>query len=61
MGSVPRWYALLRAAKYLGCAPWELAGQEPLWLNLALAAEGVETRVERKQAERAKKQRKRKV
>lgn len=33
---------LLRAAKYLGVPPWELAERPALWQAWALAAEGAE-------------------
>jgi hypothetical protein len=58
MGGVPRWYALLRAAKYLGCAPWELANEQPMWMNLALAAEGAEARAQEERAKHQKRKRK---
>jgi hypothetical protein len=52
MGEVPEWYAVLRAAKYIGCPPWELAAQPEIWRQWALAAEGIEAAA---QAERRKK------
>ena len=27
MGEIPDWYLLVRAARYLGVAPWDLASQ----------------------------------
>lgn len=42
MGEVPDWYQHLRAAKYLGVAPWDLAAQPVFWREAALAAEQVE-------------------
>ena len=52
MGAAPEWYVLLRAAKYLGVAPWELMEQPATWMNLALAAEGAENRAERDRMKR---------
>ena len=43
MGELPDWYTTLRAAKYLGVAPWDLALQPLVWEQWAieaLAAEG---------------------
>lgn len=45
---MPDWYPLLRAAKYLGVAPWDLANQPILWQQVALVAEAAEA--EAKQA-----------
>jgi hypothetical protein len=42
MGSCPHWYGLIRAAKYLGVAPWDLAAQPVTWMDWALAAEQAE-------------------
>jgi hypothetical protein len=47
MGSVPDWYRVLRAAKYLGVAPWELLEQPAIWLEWALTAESAENKAER--------------
>jgi hypothetical protein len=55
---VPTWYALLRAAKYLGCPPWELAAQPPLWMNLALAAEGAEGRAQEQRSKHRQRRKK---
>lgn len=33
---------MIRAARYLGVAPWELAKQSVYWRNLALAFEAAE-------------------
>lgn len=38
MGDAPDWYWLVRAARYLGVAPWELLERPPIWIELALAA-----------------------
>jgi len=38
LGEVPDWYVILKAAKYLGCAPWELEQAPIAWLFRALAA-----------------------
>ena len=39
---MPEWYVLVRAARYLGVAPWDLAAQPALWREWALAAESAE-------------------
>ena len=41
-GSAPEWYGLLRAAKYLGVAPWDLNRQPLVWRLWAHEAEGAE-------------------
>jgi hypothetical protein len=41
---VPDWYPLVRAARYLGVSPWELAGQPTTWRHIALASERAEVR-----------------
>jgi hypothetical protein len=41
-GSAPEWYMVLRAAKYLGVAPWELLEHSSYWMHIALAAEWAE-------------------
>lgn len=43
MGALPDWYVLIRAARYLKVAPWELLKQPQqwqLWASEAEAAEG---------------------
>jgi hypothetical protein len=42
MGSLPEWYTLVRAARYLGVAPWELLEQQSAWMDWALMAESAE-------------------
>lgn len=42
MGGVPDWYPLIRAARYLGVAPWDLARQPVWWREIALQAERAE-------------------
>ena len=42
MGVVPDWYPLIRAARYLGVPPWELAKQPSMWMTLALMSEKAE-------------------
>lgn len=39
MGTLPAWYPLLRAARYLGVAPWELMERPAIWMDWALIAE----------------------
>ncbi len=47
MGEAPEWYFTLRAARYLGVAPWELERQSIRWQYRALTAETAETRAQR--------------
>lgn len=47
MGSMPDWYPLLRAARYLGVAPWDLYEQPAQWMHWALDAEAAENEAER--------------
>lgn len=42
MGALPEWYPLIRAARYLQVAPWELAAQPLTWMEWALVAESAE-------------------
>lgn len=42
MGAMPQWYILIRAARYLGVAPWEMMDQPKVWIEWALAAESAE-------------------
>ena len=42
MGACPDWYPLIRAARYLGVAPWELLNQPRVWTEWALTAEAAE-------------------
>jgi hypothetical protein len=39
---MPEWYPLLRAARYLGVPPWELAKRPMGWTQMALTAEKAE-------------------
>ena len=52
MGELPAWYTLLRAARYLGVAPWDLAQQPVVWTHWALAAESSEALAQQNQAKR---------
>jgi hypothetical protein len=52
---VPDWYPLIRAAKYLGVAPWDLAERPAHWMHLALAAEGAELGASEQRAKLAQK------
>lgn len=42
MGAAPGWYRVLKAAKYLGVAPWSLAAQPLTYLLQAEAAQDAE-------------------
>jgi len=52
VGACPPWYPLLRAARYLGVPPWELARQPVTWQRWALAAEEAEGAAARAARER---------
>lgn len=39
---MPDWYPLIRAARYLGVPPWELARQPATWMEWALTSEAAE-------------------
>lgn len=38
MGVCPDWYAVMQAAKYLNCTPWELMSQSVYWIDRAFDA-----------------------
>lgn len=42
MGSAPSWYRIVKAAKYLGVAPWDLAARPLTWVNMAEEAQAAE-------------------
>ena len=42
VGEVPPWYTLIKAARYLGVPPWELAEKPLWWTHVALASQGAE-------------------
>jgi len=54
MGVLPEWYVLLRAARYLGVAPWDLLEQPLAWREWALAAEGAENAAHEAAAKRSR-------
>lgn len=58
MGELPAWYTLLRAARYLGVAPWELAAQPVIWARWAWAAESAEGMAQKNWRERQRQHRK---
>jgi hypothetical protein len=39
---MPDWYPLIRAARYLGVAPWELQAQPIAWQDWALMVENAD-------------------
>ncbi len=38
LGEAPMWYRLLKVARWLGVAPWDLARQPVGWFRMAEAA-----------------------
>ena len=54
MGAVPASYPWIRAAKYLGVAPWELIARDDgiWWCNQAIAIENAEHLAQRDMAKR---------
>jgi hypothetical protein len=56
MGAVPEYVPLIRAAKYLGVAPWELAERPAAWRDWALAMEHGEASAQRQLQQRAQRQ-----
>lgn len=58
MGEVPEWYAVIRAAKYLGVAPWELLEQPIIWKEWAVMAENAEHEASKQQEAAAARKRK---
>jgi len=54
MGEPPEWYLLLRAARYLGVSPWELAERPVTWRDWALIAESAESQAEADRLKRGK-------
>jgi len=46
VGECPEWYMLLRAARYLHIAPWELMKMPVVWRDMALTAESAEIEAE---------------
>jgi hypothetical protein len=46
MGEVPLWYRIIRSARYLRVAPWELASRSAFWLCAAESAQAVEADVQ---------------
>lgn len=44
MGSIPDWYPLVSAARWMGVAPWDLLRQPATWMEWALQAESAEAR-----------------
>lgn len=54
MGEVPDWYRTIRAAKYLGVAPWELMDQPVVWESWARVSENAEAEANRQRQEAQK-------
>lgn len=48
VGALPDWYVVVRAAKYLGVPPWELAEKPTYWLEWALTAMGIDGESEKR-------------
>lgn len=46
MGEAPTWYRVVKAAKYLGVPPWELAQQPMAWVRMAEESQSAEAHAE---------------
>ena len=57
MGSVPPWFQVIKAARWLGVPPWELLTRPPVWMEWALVAETAEATAQRQANEAAGKRR----
>lgn len=53
---MPDWYAVVRAARYLRVAPWDLLAQPSAWLHWALTAETAENEAEEARAKQREQQ-----
>lgn len=51
MGSVPEWYRLITAARYLRVAPWELLDRPSAWVEMALASSSAENRARKQRGD----------
>lgn len=47
VGEPPTWYRTVRAAKFLGVAPWDLEQQSMFWVHAAETAQSVEAEVQK--------------
>jgi hypothetical protein len=54
MGQVPMWYRVIRASRYLGTAPWDLAKAPLFWLQAAEQAQTAEASAEQMREQRKK-------
>lgn len=52
VGSVPPWYTLIKAARYLRVAPWDLAVRPVWWVHVALASQAAEANAAERHRER---------
>jgi len=48
------WYVLIRAARYLGVAPWDLMEQSIFWYHKALESENIDAEVAEARADQAR-------
>jgi len=46
MGACPDWYELIRAARYLRVAPWQLLAESIYWREIALKSMTAEARAQ---------------
>jgi hypothetical protein len=56
---LPEWYVVVRAARYLHVAPWELEEQHALYMYQALEAESAEATAKNELERRAERKRSR--
>ena len=57
-GELPDWYLLMKAAHYLGVAPWELEQRSPWYIHHALSAESATIEAQNKREEKEERRRK---
>lgn len=50
MGEVPHWYRVIRAARYLKVAPWDLLDRSAFWLHAAEEAHAAEVEAENRRS-----------
>lgn len=54
MGESPYWYRVVKAARYLGVAPWDLAAKPLAWTVMAETAQDAEAQAKAAHEKRTK-------